>query len=147
MRNPGGSPSSAEAIRWRCAAGTPSSRNPSRVSKCDMLQEGSAVWSTLTTVTSGTPMRWKSCGRPGGWFETTYSHCCFAGDRVKWTRLLHDSPYLHEALHRPHCPGHYHLRDYQVWEDRDGQFQFDTAAEAEYPWVFAWRTRMGCEAI
>ena len=69
-----------------------------------------------------------------GWFVSEYSHCCFGGDRVKWTKLIHNCPYLHDALHRPHCPGHSHLRDYAINFRRDGSLAFDTALEAEYPW-------------
>eukprot|EP00438_Fugacium_kawagutii_P019533 Skav235666 [mRNA] locus=scaffold358:1061569:1062162:+ [translate_table: standard] len=67
----------------------------------------------------------------GHWFESVYSHCCYGGDRVKWTRLLHNSQELHRALHKPECPGHSHLRGYTVGYDRDGQLRFDTAEEAE----------------
>ena len=72
----------------------------------------------------------------GVWFQTVYSHCCFGGNRVKWTMLLHNSPYLHRALHRPDCQGHARLEPYTVTWGRDGQLSFDTSLEAEYPWGF-----------
>ena len=65
-----------------------------------------------------------------------YSHCCFGGERTKWTRLVHNCGALHEALHRPHCPGHPGLKPYEVhWDEQDG-YHFDTSEEAEYPWSF-----------
>ena len=65
-----------------------------------------------------------------------YSHCCFGGDRTKWTRLVHNCKALHEALHRPSCPGHPNLKKYEVhWEEGSG-YRFDTSEEAEYPWGF-----------
>lgn len=72
----------------------------------------------------------------GVWFVTCYSHCCFGGDRIKWTQLIHNSPFLHQALHKPDCPGHSDLRGYRVTWGSDGQLSFDTALEAEYPWGF-----------
>ena len=71
-----------------------------------------------------------------GWFDTYYSHCCFGGNRVKWTRLVHCSPFLHQALHRPDCPGHQGLEPYYIGYNADGRLAFDTALEAEYPWRF-----------
>lgn len=72
----------------------------------------------------------------GHWFESVYSHCCFEGDRVKWTRLLHNSAALHEVLRKPDCPCHSDLRGYNIYWDNDGQLRFDTSEEAEYPWGF-----------
>lgn len=72
----------------------------------------------------------------GDWYLSVYSHCCFGGERVKWTHLLHNSPYLHRALHKPDCPGHENLRQYRVHWSPDGQLSFDTSLEAEYPWGF-----------
>eukprot|EP00435_Cladocopium_sp_Y103_P044150 s460_g12.t1 len=66
----------------------------------------------------------------GDWFETSYSHCCFGGTRVKWTLLFHNSPFLHQALHKPDCPGHADLENYRVTWTADGQLSFDTALEA-----------------
>eukprot|EP00435_Cladocopium_sp_Y103_P041751 s2830_g11.t1 len=74
--------------------------------------------------------------RSGDWFETSYSHSCFGGTRVKWTLLFHNSPFLHQALHKPDCPGHADLENYRVTWTADGQLSFDTALEAEYPWGF-----------
>eukprot|EP00438_Fugacium_kawagutii_P014986 Skav210164 [mRNA] locus=scaffold5301:42844:43734:- [translate_table: standard] len=66
-------------------------------------------------------------------FVTSYSHCCYGGRRVKWTTLLHNSPELHAALHKPDCPGHPDLESYTVeWEG--DHLSFATAEEAEYPW-------------
>lgn len=82
----------------------------------------------------------------GHWFESVYSHCCFGGERVKWTRLFHNCPHLHQALHKPHCSGHQNLRGYFVTLDREGQLQFDTAQEAEYPWGFCLAYAQGLRA-
>eukprot|EP00435_Cladocopium_sp_Y103_P053881 s1018_g17.t1 len=71
----------------------------------------------------------------GDWFETSYSHCCFGGTRVKWTLLFHNSLFLHQALHKPDCLGHSDLESYRVTWTADGQLSFDTAMEAEYPCV------------
>ena len=71
----------------------------------------------------------------GNFFQTVYSHCCFGGRREKWTCLIHVSHRLHSALHCPQCPGHQGLSDYSVYEHQ-GQLQFDTAEEAEYPWAW-----------
>ena len=78
----------------------------------------------------------ESLCRSTNWFRTSYSHCCFGGNRVKWTLLLHNSVYLHQAMHRPDCPGHAGLKPYRVTWGRDGQLSFDTSLEAEYPWGF-----------
>ena len=72
----------------------------------------------------------------GEWFQTVYSHCCFGGQRVKWTCLFHNSPYLHRALHKPECEGHPNLLPYNVEFTRAGTLAFDTSLEAEYPWPF-----------
>ncbi len=74
-------------------------------------------------------------GHPG-FFVSEYSHCCYGGRRVKWTRLLHNVRALHEALHKPVCEGHPDLLGYQVHQDEEGNLNFDTAEEAEYPWEF-----------
>lgn len=69
----------------------------------------------------------------GRFYESVYSHCCFGGRREKWTCLLHMSPKIHAALHRPNCPGHAGLEGYSVHQQY-GQLVFDTAEESEYPW-------------
>ena len=66
---------------------------------------------------------------------TEYSSCCYGGERVKWTILLHNCRELHVALHRPVCPGHENLKSYEVRVTPQG-YEFDTALEAEYPWGF-----------
>ena len=71
-----------------------------------------------------------------GWTLMVYSHCCFGGNRVKWTALLHNCPRLHQALHKPDCPGHWNLQPYRVTRDNTGHLLFDTGQEAEYPWAF-----------
>ena len=68
-------------------------------------------------------------------FCSEYSSCCYGGERVKWTILLSNSRHLHEALHRPRCPGHENLKAYEVRATPQG-YEFDTALEAEYPWGF-----------
>ena len=50
----------------------------------------------------------------GDWYLTCYSHCCFGGQRVKCTNLLHNSSYLCQALHRPDCPGHVNLKGHSI---------------------------------
>lgn len=64
-----------------------------------------------------------------GVFVTSFSHCCYGGQRVKWTRLVHNIPYLHTMLHLDECPGHVGLLPYEV-HDEGGELRF----EAEYPW-------------
>ena len=58
-------------------------------------------WSCLVT---------RGCSWPG----------CWGGWRWKWTCLITSDPALKEALHRPHCPGHYWLRLYEVHETATG---------------------------
>lgn len=70
-----------------------------------------------------------------GIFVSCFSMCCFGGQRVKWTCLLHNIPAVHEMLHRPECPGHDNLLTYEVHEGLQG-LEFDTALEAEYPHGF-----------
>eukprot|EP00438_Fugacium_kawagutii_P013115 Skav209586 [mRNA] locus=scaffold1607:39438:42899:+ [translate_table: standard] len=74
-----------------------------------------------------------------GVFVTCFSHCCFGGHREKWTRLVHNVPFLHTMLHKEWCDGHDDLLPYEV-HDEDGDLRFDTAEEAEYPWLLcrAW---------
>ena len=79
-------------------------------------------------------------------FVTEYSHCCFGGKRVKWTRLLHNMEALHTALHTPECPGHPDLLPYEVHQDDEGNLSFDTAEEAEYPWEFCKRYAAAAKA-
>ena len=50
----------------------------------------------------------------GRFYVSVYSHCCFGGRREKWTCLIHLSPKLHAALHRPNCPGHPGLESYKA---------------------------------
>ena len=67
-------------------------------------------------------------------FVTCYSHCCFGGKREKWQCLVHNCGEIHNELHKPVCPGHEGLLNYQVHERNDGTLEFDTEGEAEYPW-------------
>ena len=69
-----------------------------------------------------------------GIFVTTFSSCCFGGRRTKWTTIVHNVPEIHRTMHREVCPGHEGLLPYEV-HDEDGCLFFDTASEAEYPWV------------
>ena len=79
-----------------------------------------------------TPEAMEICALPG-FFVTCFSQCCFGGQRTKWTALVHNIPELHRALHKPDCGGHPGLLPYEVHEVQGG-LQFDTTAEAEYPW-------------
>ena len=79
-----------------------------------------------------TPEAMEICALPG-FFVTCFSQCCFGGQRTKWTALVHNIPELHRALHKPDCGGHPGLLPYEVHEVQVG-LQFDTTAEAEYPW-------------
>eukprot|EP00438_Fugacium_kawagutii_P035175 Skav225826 [mRNA] locus=scaffold2516:55037:59475:- [translate_table: standard] len=73
------------------------------------------------------------CEMPGI-MVTGFSHCCFGGQRTKWTSIVHNIPCLHEMMNRPDCPGHPDLLPYEVHELEDGSLSFDTAKEAMYPW-------------
>ena len=68
-----------------------------------------------------------------GWFWSSFSWCCLGSDRPVWTTIVHNSPCLHELLHKPHCSGHQGLPSFEVHETR-GQVDFDGAEEDEYPW-------------
>ncbi|CAJ1394674.1 unnamed protein product [Effrenium voratum] len=56
-------------------------------------------------------------------FTTRFSACCFGGQNVHWICLLHNSPRLHHALHKPECHGHRGLREYDAWVDAQGHVQ------------------------
>lgn len=60
------------------------------------------------------------------------SNCCWGGERVKWYALLNNSEEIHQAVHRPSCPGHDHLRGYEVSLNSDGSLRFATEEESEY---------------
>ena len=104
-------------------------REGSRAGRIVSLEHpwGSILWETKEAK--------EMIGDPSFWV-TEYSHCCFGGERTKWTRLLHNCKALHEALHRPHCPGHPALKSYEVHWDEETGYKFDTSEEAEYPWTF-----------
>ena len=68
-----------------------------------------------------------------GIFVSSFSACCFGGQRVKWTTFVHNIPMLHEVIHKETCPGHQGLLPYEV-HDQGGELSFDTALEAEYAW-------------
>lgn len=72
------------------------------------------------------------CDLPG-MFVTCFSHCCFGGQRTKWTALVHNIPEVHRMMHTPSCGGHSGLLPYEC-HDEGGVLQFDTALEGEYPW-------------
>eukprot|EP00435_Cladocopium_sp_Y103_P042108 s410_g11.t1 len=79
-----------------------------------------------------TPEALEICDLPG-FFTTAFSHCCFGGRRTKWTALVHNMPEMHRMMHAPTCEGHDDLLPYEVHDEGD-TLEFDTAAEAEYPW-------------
>ena len=64
-----------------------------------------------------------------------YSSCCYGGWRTKCMCLITNDEGIVRAVDRPHCPGHWWLRPYQVHETEQG-LRFDTKEAAEYPWDF-----------
>lgn len=94
---------------------------------------GSLLWSTAEA---------KELMQMEGIYVTEYSHCCYGGSREKWQRLVHNMPEVHEALHKPFCPGHAGLLTYEVHETSEG-LVFDTETEAEYPWAWCKQYALG----
>ena len=66
-------------------------------------------------------------------FVICFSDCCWGGWRRKWTCIITSDPGLHQALHHPHCPGHYWLQPSDVRETPGGLI-FDSETERGYPW-------------
>jgi hypothetical protein len=66
-------------------------------------------------------------------FVICFSACCWGGWRRKWTCIITSDPGLHQALHHPHCPGHYWLQPSDVRETPGGLI-FDSETERGYPW-------------
>ena len=60
-----------------------------------------------------------------------YSSCCYGGWRTKWMCLITNDEGIVRAVDRPHCPGHWWLRPYQVHETKQG-LRFNTKEAAEY---------------
>ena len=98
---------------------------------------GSLLWSTPQA---------KELLQMKGIYVTEYSHCCYGGSREKWQRLVHNMPEVHEALHKPFCPGHAGLLTYEVHETSEG-LVFDTETEAEYPWAWCKQYALGVKKM
>ena len=123
--------------RWRCG-GWSAPRAPS-------VRKG--LWPSNTLTIAG-------CGAsplPRNWSRVSFqyaigSNCCWGGERVKWYALLNNSEEIHQAVHRPTCPGHDHLRGYEVTLNSDG---FPAVCHRGGVWVQAglvWRLCPGLEA-
>ena len=92
---------------------------------------------------------YESCGHPlnswmweftlaqklldAGYLQSIGSFCCFGGEWEKWHEFRSNIPKVHEQLNKD-CPGHTHLKPYEVTRDDNGTLVFDTAKEEEYPW-------------
>eukprot|EP00435_Cladocopium_sp_Y103_P033001 s3520_g8.t1 len=70
--------------------------------------------------------------RPG-FMVSSWSHCCFGGKKTWWTSLLHNSPRVHQALHRPRCAC-VSPRGRADTQSKGKQREMEGADDEEYPW-------------
>ncbi|CAE7799530.1 unnamed protein product [Symbiodinium sp. CCMP2592] len=66
-----------------------------------------------------------------GIFSTSFPLCCFGGPK-RWVELLHNSPAVHQALHRPACRDH--EEEHKAWYDSTGRIRFACCEELRLPW-------------
>ncbi|CAE7205793.1 unnamed protein product [Symbiodinium sp. CCMP2592] len=61
-----------------------------------------------------------------GIFSTSFPLSCFGGPK-RWVELLHNSPAVHKALHRPACRDH--EEEHKGWYDSTGRIRFACCEE------------------
>ena len=81
------------------------------------------------TPTSGTFLRRRSSGR-GQVFSTSLPLCCFGGDQ-RWVEILHNSPAVHNSLHRAECL--VHGESAKAWYEDSGRITFECCEELAFP--------------
>ncbi|CAE7461731.1 HYDIN [Symbiodinium sp. CCMP2592] len=65
-----------------------------------------------------------------GIFSTSFPLCCFGGPK-RWVELLHNSPAVHQALHRTECREH--EEEPKAWYDNTGRIRFACCEELRLP--------------
>ena len=70
-----------------------------------------------------------------GFYFSTFSFCCYGGQKVRWTGLLHNSAAVHSMVHKPRCPGHDNLKGERCPNVKGGK-RDAMEEDSEYPWAW-----------